>query len=235
MWELRDHRYGGRAKRYAGYPRGVVRCLDPAAKKAVAFSTELQFENWLLFWGDPAVSEIDCNPPAIQSLENGKVLRIKPHLVVRWREDGKQPEAQLVISNSTRLDENRLNQARRIAAANLLGFSVRSKEEIRTNPILLENLRYLRQCATMHADEPSQEIAHEILQLASRQRDLTRGEVILRFSARPLVKSQIDAVLIRMQWQHLISIGLAEQPIGERTLLSFKESFRHDQRNEKDT
>lgn len=220
MWDLRNHKYGGRAKRYKEQPRGLARCLDPIGRQPVSFSTELMFENWILLWGDLAIRSIECAPTQFACLENGKLLTIKPHFLIRWRDTSKPSEIQVIVQTLARCKQTFQDSIQKIAAANNVGWSIRTRDVIRTNPVLLRNLMYLRQCTVMHVDEPISTLVKEILSLLAESKIRDRGNLLYDLKSFYSYDSQVDAVLFLLRNREIVSINIEVFPIGMETQIS---------------
>ena len=82
MWTGRDHKFGGLKKRYVNRPRGDYRSFDPLRRQPVSFGTELEYENWLLHWAQPAVRGFVIDPNRLRCLDHGRTVSIVPDLIV---------------------------------------------------------------------------------------------------------------------------------------------------------
>lgn len=217
MWELRDHRYGGRVKRYRDSPKGVLRCLDPLTKQPVAFPNELQFENWLLYWANCDVRELVVSPGRYSCLEQGKLISIKPHLLIKWADNNKYDEIQIIAPSYTKSKTSSCCTIQKIASANKVNWSVRTRREIRQNTVLLDNLLYIRQCLAITADDEilnSLDYVHNVIKLKNSYR---RYELFAELSGVCSTETQMDAILFHLMRSGKISILIESEIIGSDT------------------
>lgn len=203
MWSSRALSYGGLARRYRDFPNCVLRCLDPLRGVSVAFSTELKYENWLLYWADPLIREIQLCCPWFECVLDGQRTRVRPDLVIVH----KQTEIQLVVSRRTEGSVRRTSALVRVAQARGFEWSVRTHDDIRGCPVLLRNLNRLRQCAVMFADDVTPTDLDVIANLLPRNEILTRREVSEMVPAC-VSGDLLDALLIHLHWRGRVSIDL---------------------------
>lgn len=148
MWSERDRKYGGRKLRYRDSPQAALRCLDPIRKRPVSFTTELAYENWLLYWADPKITNLVVQGDVLSCIERGRVRSVSPDL--RFTLDGN--EIQLVVPREETASEDRMETLRRVADTHGFRWAIQTREKIRKNIVLLQNLDRLRQAMTMHVD-----------------------------------------------------------------------------------
>jgi len=219
MWELRDHRYGGRKKRYEQFPKGVLRCLDPLTKRPVSFANELQFENWLLHWGNTKVRELIVSPGRYSCLEQGKSISIRPHLLVKWTDASKSDEIQIVTSLCLQAETVKVAKIQKVALANDLNWSIRTRLEIRRNTVLLDNLLHFRQCLAITADDDLAPAIDVALKVIESKIELHRADLFDALHDVCNTETQMDALLFHLIRAGKISLPIEYKKIGNCTCI----------------
>jgi hypothetical protein len=213
MWTGRDHKFGGLKYRYAKRPRGDSRAFDPLRRKAVSFATELKYENWLLHWAEPSIRRLDTSPERLRCLDHGRSVSIAPDLVVVRG----GVELQCVVPSMDVGAVTKEKSLERVAQAYGYSWELRTREQIRANPLLLDNLERFRQSAMVCVDEPLDELRQVVkaaLPANSRMsiRDLREA---IKFAE---TDSRLDAVLIHMHWTEDVHMNLEEFRYDEATV-----------------
>lgn len=215
MWSERDRRYGGLRNRYRDLHWGQVRCMDPLRHCPVAFASDLHYENWLLHWAKPGIGCLIPHSAKLTCLDRGRLRSLSPDL--QFSRDG--IEIQIVVTEVTSGSKSRAYTLQRIAEAHEFRWSVRTRDVIRERPILLDNLDHLRQCAEMHADDPTQSIMRTIESVLRKADTLPLAR--LRKHLGPYTpETLIDSVLIRLHATGHIKIDLAEAKYGDDTTIA---------------
>lgn len=205
MWTGRDHKFGGLKYRYIKRSRGDTRSFDPLRREPVSFSTELEYENWLLHWAQPDVVGFVFDPERFRCLDHGRTVSIVPDLVV-VRGD---VQLQCVVRTLDEAAVKTEKSLERIAQAYGCSWALRAREQIRANPLLLDNLERLRQAAMVCVDEPLDQL-HRQVETVLTDRSALPVRVLresLKFAQQD---SRLDAVLIRMHWAGHVHINLEE-------------------------
>ena len=215
MWSERDRRYGGLQRRYKNFHGSTVRCLDPVSRKPVAFATELHYENWLLYWARPGVKNLDPSAPKLGCLDSGRQRVIVPDLQF----DLQGIEIQLVVARDGPGLEVRTHTLQRVADAHGLRWAIRTRRQIREKPFLISNLDTLRQCSTLHADEPGQWVRLRVESLLSECHFCTLDQIKERVGVRA-PDTLVDSVLIGMHRSGEIEIDLTGGAYGQKTRIS---------------
>lgn len=212
MWSIRTLSYGGLTRRYRDFHGGVLRCMDPLRDVPVAFSTELKYENWLLYWADPLIRKIDVGHAWIEYMSDGMRVRMRPDLVIK-RE---RTELQLVLPQPAKQTERRISALIQAAQALDCDWRVRTRDDIRRCPLLLVNLKRLRQCAAMYADHVNVSDLAFVAKLLPSAESLTCREIAERIPSR-LRGGLLDAILIHLHWRGRILIDLTGRAYGDHT------------------
>ncbi|MGN8063422.1 hypothetical protein ACTJK4_17365 [Ralstonia sp. 22111] len=214
MWSIHEHSYGGLQRRYVDFRGGVLCCVDPLRHKPVAFATELHFENWLLYWAKPEVRQLTTEPARLQCMCRGTRMSLSPDLVI----ERENVEIQLVTSRLGSAAESLARRLAFVAEAHGFSWSLRTKREIRTDPVTLTNLDRLRQCATLYADEPARQVRRVVLASLHSQPLTTRRELRL-LVARDVPDTLLDATLVRLHAAGKLILELSGERYGERTVI----------------
>jgi hypothetical protein len=206
MWAERDHKFGGLKRRYAKHPRGESRCFDPLRQKHVSCSTELKYENWLLHWAESGISELETSCDRMQCLDHGQSVSIVPDLIVV--RDGIR-ELQCIVRSTDKALERITRSLERVALAYGHAWALRTLDQIRANPVLLDNLERFRQCATIYVDEPLGHLRSAI-EAALPNRDSLAIRDLRRILNFPLTDQSFEAALIQLHWTRHIHINFEE-------------------------
>lgn len=222
MWALRDHRYGGRAKRYTSHPWGVVRCVDPISAMPLSFPTELHYENWLLHYARSDIVAIDAQPVPLEYVEAGR--RHKARFDVLLRLHTGVTVAQLVMRESSAVCKARCNALEVATRAHGFICEPRPRELIRANLILLNNLGRLRQLLAVHADTISQHILHALKRQVLTYGTVSRKQLLTTRVAKLVGDPQrIDAALFKLFVARQIKLNLHEVMYDDHTQISSPE------------
>jgi hypothetical protein len=213
MWTGRDYKYGGLKRRYLKRPRGDSRLFDPLRREPVSFRTDLEHENWLLHWAKPDVTGFVFDPERVRCLDHGLTVSIVPDLVVIC--DGVQLQCVVRTLDAAALETGR--SLERVANAYGCSWALRTREQIRANPLLLDNLERLRQAAMVCVDEPLDELRRQV------EEALPESLAISVHDLRNLLElaqqdPRLDAVLIHMHWIGQVHINLEELRYDEATV-----------------
>ncbi|MFM0196828.1 hypothetical protein PQQ65_27370 [Paraburkholderia strydomiana] len=215
MWTGRDHKFGGLKYRYVKRPRGDSRAFDPLRKEPVSFSTELKYENWLLHWAEPEVSGLTTSPERLRCLDRGQTVSITPDLLVIRAHVEIQCVVRSMHGNAIETEKS----LERVAQAHGCLWTLRTREQIRANPLLLDNLERFRQSAMICVDEPLDELREKINAALPKNSTVSIGDL------REAVKcedgdSRLDALLIRMHWNKHVQINFKEFRYDDATVSS---------------
>ena len=192
----------------------MLRCIDPLRHTHVAFATELHFENWLLHWAEPYVRRLLPHSERLTCLYQGHRFSVSPDLLI----ERNCIEIQIVNACDTPTSRARTRSLAYVASAYGFTWSVRTREQIRRQPVLLSNLDRLRQCAAIHADDRAIAVSQTIATFLLSASATTRGEI--RGLIHPEIPDTlVDAVLIRLHAAGLLKILLEEVRYGQSTLI----------------
>jgi hypothetical protein len=217
MWSERDRRYGGLLRRYSQFRRGTVRCLDPVRRAPVAFATGLHYENWLLHWAMPGVRNLMPHAAKLTCLDGGYKRSISPDL--QFERDG--IEIQIVVARGGPESAARSYDLERVAQAHDFRWTVRTREQIRADPLLIANLDGLRQCMTLHADDFAWAMMRRIERLLIGSRCCTRADIRARVSLS-VPDTMVDAVLMWLHREGVIELDLAGGAYGYQTKIHLR-------------
>lgn len=205
LLELELAGYGGLKKRYKVHRGGLHECMDPLSVATVSHGTELQFENYLLHWLDPAIQSLDYSLQPWECLDAGQRRTFKPHLVVRRRG---AVELQLVCRTETDLKAGLKHSHERVAKAHGAVFVLRTRAEIRASVPKLEHLKRLRQRATAVLHRPLDGLPQQALDLlAAGPLRLADLRAQLGHDAQ---NHELDAALVKLCREGLVSLNLLE-------------------------
>lgn len=213
MWTGRDHKFGGLKHRYTKRPRADSRSFDPLRLEHVSFPTELKYENWLLHWADPGITKLVCTSERLRCLDHGRSVSIVPDLVV-VRGDV-QLQCVVLLMDATAVHTGKSLEL--VAQAYGCSWALRTRDQIRANPLLLENLERLRQSAMVCVDEPLDALRSEIETVLPDNAPLSIRDLrqALNF---PETDSRFDAALIHMHWTGHVHINLEEFRYDDATV-----------------
>lgn len=205
LQKLEAHRYGGLARRYTVHKGGLLGCVDPIAVTPVAFSTELQYENWLMHWLDPTITSLDHSLRPWECIDRGQRRTFKPHLVVGRRAT---LELQHVCRTEDDLKAGQRHSYERIAEAHGVSFVLRTRAQIRASVPVLRHLKRLRQRATSLLHRPLVELQQGVLdRLAASPASLRELRASLGHDAE---NHELDAALVPLCRLGLVSLNLSE-------------------------
>ena len=142
--EIPSIRWGGRVGRYQESRRGVVRCVDPLSGKSLSFVSDWALENYLLSRFDPTVDTVRralvvtaAGRQPVSAIADLLIERVNGRLEIQLICLREPPPAKFRV-----LKRQAEDQGARLV--------IRRRADIRANPILLRNLRHLRQVMTQH-------------------------------------------------------------------------------------
>ena len=203
-------RWGGLVKRYQGFPHGTKRLIDPISGAPVAFADDLIYENWILHRFNPSVVALHSSPLPIE-VEAGEVTISAVAQLDLRRKCGRR-ELHLVCKTTPSRPKRRALQA--VADALNANLIVRPRELIRRDPVLVSNLRHLRQVMTKwagHGHEIDAEIARLLTTVGSADR-LTVVQALAHFEP-----DLIDSRLGHMHCAGRVLLQLSGSMYGNRT------------------
>lgn len=215
MWAARDIRYGGLNKRYSEKKGRLIRLIDPFTAQPVEFSTTLRADNWLIRNFCPGVVSCVVQPNTLGFLERGVIHRTKCDTLTTFT-DGTQL-AELVITelrspSSSSVAWQILQKA---AAIHKLSARLRTRDEIRANLTLLENLDMMCQHLVLHTDRGIEEVKKVVRNFVNQQvQPLSPVDVALELANRNFSKECTDSALFHLYREGVLSINLEEIPYG---------------------
>lgn len=218
MWAARDQRYGGLNTRYKTHRGGLVRMLNPFTGKPLEFGTTLQADNWLLRAFCPGAVECLDRVSGFNILERGKVKPSVIHTLTTFKD--RIRIADLVVTERTTKVESRWEVLQKAGSVYRFTPCLRTREEIRANSVLLENLDTMRQHLVQHGGYfliTVHDVLHSLHQGASTRLDLAKD-----LAHRPHSAEVIDTVLFSLYRQDKITINIAEVPYGIDTKITIK-------------
>lgn len=222
MWAARDQRYGGLNTRYKTHHGGLVRMLNPFTGQPLEFSNTLKADNWLLRAFCPGAMECFDRVSGFNILERGKVKPSVIHTLTIFRD--RIRIADLVVTERAPKVESRWEVLQK--AGSVYGFTpcLRTREEIRANSVLLENLDTMRQHLVQHGGYfliAADDVLRSLHQGAS-----TRLELAKDLAHRPHSPEVIDTVLFSLYRQDKITINIAEVPYDVQSKFTIKDPKR---------
>jgi hypothetical protein len=138
LFELRDTRFGGLKKRYAANRFKLLRTVDPFGVLNVEFKSPLHLDNWLLRIFTPCVISCDAAFQGLKFIEAGKSRIVKADLLTTVKDEIQIVD--LVVKGSPNQPPDVWYQLEQVATAFGVVPKLRLEDEIRSNPILLQNL-----------------------------------------------------------------------------------------------
>ena len=207
---LDQTRWGGRAKRYLVFPRAVIRFIDPVSAEPVSVATDLVRDNWLLHFFDPTVAQMWASREPLDATVDEKTLRVRPDLRLK-RTDG-QLELHCVCRDAPAPAS--LRKLRTVAKATGHVVVIRTRGQIRSDVVLLQNLRRLRQLMTLHRGVGT-ELDTALLALAKEP----TYRLTLRKAFASIDPQAIDARLGVLHRGGRIHIELKEKTYGDATVI----------------
>jgi hypothetical protein len=219
MWAARDQRYGGLNTRYKTYRGGLVRMLSPFTGQPLEFSSTLKADNWLLRAFCPGAVECLGRVSGFNILEGGKVKPPVIHTLTTFKD--RIRIADLVVTERTPKVESRWEVLQKAGSVYRFTPCLRTREEIRANPVLLENLDTMRQHLVQHGGYfliAADDVLRSLHRGASTRRELAKD-----LARRPHSSEEIDTVLFSLYRQDRIAINIAEVPYGIDTKLTIKD------------
>ncbi len=214
MWELRDLKFGGLNRRYKDGKGRLERAVDPFAECAVKLSTDLKFDNWLLRVFTPGVISCHEGPILLTVLCEGRFVRAHCDLITKFRDGSCLADA--VVSIRTPRTEAAWSNLKIAAPAHGLRAELRTRQEIRGNKVLLENLDYMRQYLVVHAHERDTTLEKAVVDVFARSdRTTFRVEEVARTLLNtPDRDEAFISGLFRLYRQGVISINISEVRYG---------------------
>jgi len=213
MWTGRDHKFGGLKRRYKKRPRADSRSFDPLRLQHVSLPTELEYENWLLHWPDPDITQLVTTSERLRCLDHGRSVSIVPDLIV-VRDD---VELQCVVRLMDDAAVQTGKSLERVAQAYGCSWALRTRDQIRIKPLLLDNLERFRQSAMVCIDEPLDGLRSEIKTALPDKAPLPIRD-LRRTLDFPETDPRFDAALIHMHWTGHVHINLEEFRYDDATV-----------------
>lgn len=218
MWAARDKRYGGLSARYKTHRRGLARMLNPFTAESMDFKNLLHADNWLLRAFCPGVLECSYGVSGFNILEGGQVKGVVIDTLTTFK-DGIRI-ADLVVTQRTPAIEKSWGTLQKMGTVHRFTPCLRTREEIRANSVLLENLDTMRQHMAQHG-RYLPIVVHEVLRSLSDGAS-TRLELSRDLAHRPHSSEVIDTVLFMLYRQDRVVINIAEVRYGIETKFALK-------------
>lgn len=220
MWFDRGRSFGGLRKRYKAFPNGMVEALDPVSADIVAFKTELQYDNWLLRRFDPAIQDLDIRPKRLAQMRNGKRTESQPALAFR-NEKGPRIVEWVVAKGS--VEPCDLEAVVPFEKSHRVKVSVRARDTIRGNQVLLANLDHVRQTLAMHVNVDLAAEQRATLQALQEKREMELALLLARAQSQSnaALSVRVEAALLRLFADGTVKLNLSEVPYGTKTIISF--------------
>lgn len=219
LWALRDTRFGGLNHRYTGKHLKLLRTVDPFRASGVEFKSPLHLDNWLLRNFTPMVTECDTKCEGLKFIEGGKSRTVSADLLTTFKDGIRVVD--LVIPASRCAAPSEWYRLEQVAVAFGIVPALRTKEEIRSNPILLQNLD--RWCqhglVNMVIDLNFQD---EVLKVVPAAGAMTVADILkeLKASRNPLVTQEhLDSALICLYRSGELRMNIADASYGAETIV----------------
>lgn len=213
MWAARDIRYGGLNNRYKEKKGRLIRLIDPFTAKPVEFSTTLRADNWLVRNFCPGVVSCVVQPDTLRFMEKGVIHRTKCDTLTTFS-DGTRL-AELVITELKSPSPEAWQILQKASVIHKLSVRLRTRDEIRANLTLLENLDMMRQHLVLHTDRGIEEVKKVVRNFVNQQvQPLSPVDVALELANRNFSKESTDSALFRLYREGVLSINLEEIPYG---------------------
>ena len=218
MWAARDRRYGGLHARYKTHRGGLARMLDPFSAESLDFKSPLHADNWHLRAFCPGVVECLNGVSGFNILEGGQVKDVVIDTFTRFK-DGVQI-ADMVVTKSTPSVERSWKVFQQMGTVYRFTPFLRTRQEIRANSVLLENLDLMRQHIVQHSHYfPI--VVHHVLNIlaggATTKLKLSRDLAHCHHS-----DEVIDTVLFVLYRKNKVAINIAEVAYGLETKIALK-------------
>ncbi len=201
--------HGGLYTRYQRRRGRLLRTINPFTGQAVDYSTPLKGENWLLRVMSPGAISCEIEPDTLTFMDRGSQLRAYCDTLTIY--SNHFAIADLVVDQQTEQTDDSFEALRRACTVYNYTPLLRTKKQIRSNPVLLRNLAYMRQHLILYpVSREIQSTAHSLLNDSLNQSRYCFG---LRFH-RSFIQTQIDTLLFLMHCSGRLSINIDEVPYG---------------------
>jgi hypothetical protein len=212
--------FGGIRARYRKFPGRVLRLVDPFSIQLVHFASPLQYENWLLRRFEPSVLFLDHRREEWSVLHHGKLLKVHPHL--HWGGPAMKGCLELVAHAGKEFAPRSLEALDIVARAHGCVPSVRTTDQIRAQPALLDFLDRTRQVLTLHMREAHNgALRQSVLAQLRNCRQTPRADLVKEFGAEAdeAAAPAIDAVLFLLRQTAMVRFDLEGGCYGNHTII----------------
>lgn len=213
--QIELHRFGGlKGLRKHGHYK-EVRLVDPfSGGQMLHFPTTLHADNWLLScFGRSLRCSVPMEP--LQALDRGQLISTRCALIVRT------PQSTIADFVLRRLDQRgREKWARFQVAAKAHGLHpvLRTPDEIRANPLRLQNLERMRQQLVQQLPDSTGSGAAPWVELFLREYPVTSlGELCRRMAQLSLTRGAVECALITLYRLKAVNLDISEAVYGDDT------------------